>query len=63
MTILTCEICGEEAVGEGDCPNEIMESSGYIQDDEDLSCWYCSKECKNYNKRIEILDSLKQKGL
>lgn len=38
-------MCGEEAFAEGDCPNEIMQSSGYIPN-EDLSFWVCSEKCK-----------------
>ncbi len=57
--IIVCCICGEEAVAEGDCPNEIIQSSGYIQDDDNWEYWYCSEKCKNYPLRSEILDGLK----
>ena len=43
--IMKCDMCGEEAFAEGDCPNEIMQSSGYIPN-EDLSFWVCSEKCK-----------------
>lgn len=57
--ILTCEVCQKQAVAEGTCPNELMKSSGYILgDNEYWDCWFCSEECKNYDKRMEILGSL-----
>lgn len=44
--IMICEVCEKESFAEGNCPNEIMQSCGYIQDNEDYSIWFCSEECK-----------------
>lgn len=50
--VLECKTCGEETFAEGDCPNELMQSSGYIQSDEDWSCWFCSTKCeKDYDAK------------
>ncbi len=48
MKIIRCKICEKEAVADGNCPNEVMQSTGYIQDDDDWSVWFCSEECRNY---------------
>ena len=50
--ILTCENCSEEAFAEGDCPNELIQSSGYIHSDKDDNIWFCSKKCeKEYDNK------------
>ncbi len=47
--VITCEnfeSCGNEEFAEGNCPNEIMETSGYIQSNQNDSHWFCSKKCQ-----------------
>lgn len=60
MKIIKCEICGKEAVADGFCPNEIMQSTGFIQDDERWDVWYCSEECRDYLNKEEMLEELKK---
>ena len=52
--IITCCVCGAEEFAEGTCPNEIMSSSGYLQDDDDWENWYCSEKCKNSFKNLKF---------
>ncbi|KKM84216.1 hypothetical protein LCGC14_1301440 [marine sediment metagenome] len=44
--IITCNICGKQEFAEGNCPNEIMQSTGFIQSDDDYSSWFCSEKCR-----------------
>lgn len=43
--VLVCSNCGEEAFAEGDCPNELKQSSGFIHGKNDND-WFCSEKCK-----------------
>ena len=56
--IMVCDECGKEAFAEGTCPNEIIQSSGYLQDDDKWDKWFCSEKCKNYERKEEILEAL-----
>ena len=47
--IIECDNCKEQVFAEGNCPNDIIQSTNFIQG-KDETLWYCSEECKNENE-------------
>ena len=42
MKIITCHKCRTSASHEGaQCPNDVIQQTGFIQDDYNWSIWYC----------------------
>jgi hypothetical protein len=48
-----CEKCNKVGGYRGNCPNDVMMSTGFTQSDEDYSKWYCP-DCK---PEVEVKDA------
>ncbi|KKN51469.1 hypothetical protein LCGC14_0622850 [marine sediment metagenome] len=51
-SIIVCDNCDEQAFAEGNCPNDIIQSTKFIQGKNETS-WYCSEECRNEHEEDE----------
>lgn len=54
MGIVYCNFCGEPAQYwiDAKCPNDIIQSTGYVQDDSPEGLWICP-ECQKKEERYE----------